>query len=71
LPLSSVTITEYVAIFGLIEVSAPSAYRVPPVADLTYEIWALIAAAGIPWEFDASANAVSARVKIAPPWTVS
>src|SRR5512136_2261477 len=70
LPLSSVTITVYVAILGLNDDSSATAMRVPPVAGLTYEIWALIAAAGIPWELDATANAVSARVKIAPPWTL-
>ena len=47
-PLSSVITAEYVAIFGFNEVSAHSAVRVPAVADLTYEIWELIAAAAIP-----------------------
>jgi len=37
---------------------------------LRYEMLTLMARARVPWEFDATANAASAREKIAPPWTV-
>jgi len=44
--------------------------RILFVAALTYEIWVLMPTAGVPWELEASAPAMSARVKITPPCTV-